>query len=161
MHIVLIVSKNGMAIYYFGYGSNLSSAMMREWCPEHRLVGKAHLRDWALAFTRFSERWQAGVADIIQQTGAQVWGALYAVSTSDLEALDRKESNGVYYQRIACTAYIDQQLYDAFTYVVIDKALDGIPISTAYRDTMLTGARELNLPTDYIAHIVNLPLQDA
>lgn len=148
-----------MAIYYFGYGSNMSSAMMQEWCPNHRLIGKAQLIGWKLAFTRLSQRWDAGVADIIESKNSVVWGGLYEISESDLIALDKKESNGKYYQRIECHAVADGQSYHAFSYVVIDKAVDAIPTSSAYRDTMLQGARELGLPDDYISKIINIPIK--
>ena len=148
-----------MAIYYFGYGSNMSSAMMREWCPNHRLIGKAQLIGWKLAFTRLSQRWGAGVADIVESKNSVVWGGLYEISESDLNALDKKEGNGKNYQRIECDTVADGQSYHAFSYVVIDKAVDAIPTSVAYRDTMLQGARELGLPDDYISKITNLPIQ--
>jgi len=147
-----------MAIYYFGYGSNMSSAMMKEWCPNHKLIGAGQLIGYKLAFTRLSGRWGAGVADVIEQENSLVWGGLYEISQSDLDALDVKEGNGNHYQRIECDVIADNQSYHAFTYVVIDKAPDGIPTAIAYRDTMLTGARELKLPDDYIQHIANLPI---
>lgn len=147
-----------MAIYYFGYGSNMSSDMMQAWCPKHRLIGAGRLIGRQLAFTRFSQKWGAGVADIVETENSSVWGALYEISASDLESLDVKEGNGSYYQRIECDVLLDNQSYHAFTYVVINKALDGIPTSVAYRDTMLTGARELALPEDYIQYIANLPI---
>lgn len=148
-----------MAIYYFGYGSNMSSAMMQEWCPNHRLIGKAELVDWKLAFTRLSQRWGAGVADIVEVKNSVVWGGLYEISESDLNALDKKEGNGKNYQRIECDAVADRQSYHAFSYVVIDKASNAIPTSIAYRDTILQGARELGLPDDYISKIANLPIK--
>lgn len=148
-----------MAIYYFGYGSNMSSTMMQEWCPNHKLIGKAQLIGWKLVFTRLSQRWKAGVADVIKSKNDVVWGGLYEISESDLVALDKKESNGVNYQRIECDALADNQNYRAFSYVVIDKAVEAIPTSPAYRDTMLRGARELGLPDNYISKIENLPIK--
>ena len=160
MLIVLTESKNGMAIYYFGYGSNLSSAMMREWCPDYKLIGAGELRGWALAFTGLSDRWGAGVADIIEQEHDTVWGGLYQISKAELASLDIKESNGKHYQRIECTVHIDKKAYHAYSYVVIEKSTTPIPTSQAYRDTMLAGACELGLPADYIAKIENLPIVD-
>ncbi|GAB5490760.1 MAG: hypothetical protein Phog2KO_09750 [Phototrophicaceae bacterium] len=147
-----------MVIYYFGYGSNLSSAMMRDWCPDYQLIGAGQLIGWELVFTRFSERWGAGVADIIQRKDSIVWGGLYQISEADLVSLDIKESNGQHYQRISCEVIVNDLSYKAFTYVVIDKSSKPIASSNAYRDTMLTGAQELNLPEAYIAKIANLPI---
>lgn len=147
-----------MPIYYFGYGSNMSAKMMQAWCSDYTLIGTAQLPDWKLAFTRLSKRWGAGVADIIEQAGETVWGGLYEISETDLTALDRKESNGVYYQRIHCSPVIGDTVYKAFTYIVIDKASQPIATSVAYRDTMLTGAKELQLPNYYIQHIASLPI---
>lgn len=147
-----------MVIYYLGYGSNLSSAMMQDWCPDYQLIGTGKLIGWELVFTRFSERWGAGVADIIQQEDSIVWGGLYKISVSDLASLDIKESNGKHYQRISCDVMVDSISYKAFSYVVIDKSNKPIPTSNAYKNTMLTGARELNFPEDYIEKIANLPV---
>ena len=147
-----------MVIYYFGYGSNLSSVMMRDWCPDYQLIGTGQLIGWELIFTRFSERWGAGVADIIQQENSIVWGGLYQISEADLVSLDIKESNGQHYQRISCDVIVDDVSYKAFSYVVIDKSNQPIPTSKAYKNTMLTGARELNLPEAYIEKITNLPI---
>lgn len=134
--------------------------MMREWCPDYKLIGVGELRAWALAFTRLSERWGAGVADIIPQDNITVWGGLYQISETDLASLDIKEGNGKHYQRIECTVLVGKQPYPAYSYVVIEKAPTPIPTSHAYRDTMLTGAKELGLPAEYITKIENLPLSD-
>lgn len=147
-----------MEIYYFGYGSNMSASIMKEWCPHHKLLGKAKLEGWALSFTRHSKRWQAGVADIVLQDNGVVWGALYKLTNTDLDALDRKEGNGRHYQRIQVRVECEDKQYSAFTYHVIKKLSNNIPTSIAYRDTMLTGANELSLPQNYIDKIASLPV---
>lgn len=80
---------------YFAYGSTLSPDQMAHRCPDSIFLGKATLRGY---------RWQInerGVANVVQtprgrqrqrrRGGDLVEGLLYAVSTSDERALDRRE----------------------------------------------------------------------
>lgn len=147
-------------IYYFGYGSNMSSSKMREWCADAVLIGAAKLRDYRLGFTRQSKRWGAGAADVLPSEGDVVYGALWQISDDDLIALDRKESNGVGYQRFNVTVYVDDKSYEAICYEVIDKHPTDLPTARAYRDLMLEGAHELRLPVEYISMLKALSIVD-
>ena len=64
---------------YFAYGSNLSIRQMRRRCPGSEVVGRARLPDYRLGFTRYATKRKGGVADIVPEPGAEVWGALYTV----------------------------------------------------------------------------------
>ena len=76
---------------YFAYGSNMSRAQMRARCPDHECLGKAVLNDHALCFPRTSPIRNCGVAGLVEQPGAQVWGVVYRLNERDLAALDRRE----------------------------------------------------------------------
>ncbi len=141
-------------MYYFAYGSNMAARVMAAHCPGYTLIGPACLNDYRLAFNRLSQKWGAGVADVVTSPGSQVWGVLYAIDGPCRDALDIKESYGVGYTRLDCTVQLaDQTTLTAFTYTVIDKLNTHVPPSDAYRSTMLEGAGEHGLPTDYIALI--------
>lgn len=149
-----------MAIYYFGYGSNMAAATMQAWCGDSRVVGMAQLKGYRLAFTRKSERWGQGVADVVRDEDGSVWGVLYEVSDGDLANLDKKEGNGHNYQRIAVEVLCDDAPCTAYTYEVIAKLPDDIPTSRDYKQTLLAGAYEMGLPAAYIVMLEALPIAD-
>src|SRR3990172_11142414 len=78
-------------LLYFAYGSNLDLRRFRRRCPAAAVVGRARLPDHQLSFTRYSRTSKGGVADIVPEPGAEVWGALYEVDEPCLAALDEYE----------------------------------------------------------------------
>lgn len=141
-------------MYYFGYGSNMAARVMKRVCPTHRLIGSARLDDYRLAFTRYSTSWGGGVADVVEKAGAHVWGRLYAIDTHCLSALDLKESYGTGYTRFECQVItLDERVYTAITYAVIDKFDGHIPPAPDYKATFLEGAVEADFPEVYMAFL--------
>jgi gamma-glutamylcyclotransferase len=144
--------------HYFAYGSNLASSIMAEWCPQARFVGPARLAGFRLAFLRRSARWKAGAADVVPADGEEVWGALYAVSPADLDALDRKEfvaDSG--YRRREVVVELAGEAVTAATYEVVDKARDELTPKAEYLAVMLEGAGERELPEHWLAELRGLP----
>jgi gamma-glutamylcyclotransferase len=135
---------------YFAYGRNMSAAAMRAACPDHRLLGRAELRDHRLAFRRRSARTGTGVADVVPTPGQSVWGALYEVDEQGLEALDRKEGRGWAYERRSVSVLLDGTPRDAFAYFVITPDAPHVEPSAEYLGALLEGARECGLPAAYI-----------
>src|SRR3990172_10463463 len=78
-------------VLYFAYGSNLDLVRFRRRCPGAVVIGRARLPDYQLAFTRYSRSERGGVADIVPQPGAVVWGALYEIDEACLGTLDEYE----------------------------------------------------------------------
>jgi cation transport regulator ChaC len=135
---------------YFAYGSNMSRAQMAERCPGAEALGPARLTGYALAFDRFSKRWDGYVADIVPHAGAETWGVLWRVTAAHLESLDRFEgvSSGAY-RRTAVEAETPAgERHTAVAYQVVEPAAPGLP-SVAYAATMARGASEHGLPDSY------------
>ncbi len=158
---------NGMAgILHFAYGSNLDSAQMRKRCPSNRVLEVAVLRNYTLAFTRFARRRGCGVADVVPELGAVVWGRLYELTQGDLDNLDQAEgANGTKtppaYHRL--TLMVEKggdpsQLVPAEVYVVPVADRGSYLPNQTYMDLILRGAREANLPPDYQAWLRSLPV---
>lgn len=136
---------------YFAYGSNMSPAVMGAACPRHRFLGRARLPGHRLAFTRRSVRTGTGVADVVADPEREVWGALYEISETDLESLDRKEGAGWAYERRQVSVLADGGAQcDAAAYIVITKAAEEIPPSAQYAEQLLGAARERGLPEAYV-----------
>ena len=142
---------------YFAYGSNLSQARLHENCPSARLEAIARLPGYRLAFTRRSERWGGGVADIRLDPAAEARGIVWRIDAAEGDALDRQE--GVHatpprYRRIEVAVTTEAgEVLDCLAYQVAEPQAGHIAPSAAYLETMLLGARAAGLPEAYIARI--------
>ena len=147
---------------YFAYGSNMSRAQMRERCPGHELIGKAVLMNHALCFPRSSPVRNCGVAGIVVQPGAEVWGVVYRLHDEDLAALDRREgydpskpAHVNRYNRMNVRALKDGAPLDCVTYIASAQPGRHVP-NAAYMAAIITGAEENGLPADYVAALRNI-----
>ena len=142
---------------YFAYGSNLSEARLHESCPSARLEATARLPGYRLAFTRRSERWDGGVADIRPDPGGEVQGVVWRIDSADGDALDRQEgvaASPPRYRRIeVAVTTAEGGVVDCLAYQVAEPQAAHIAPSAAYLETMLRGARSAGLPTGYLARI--------
>ena len=149
-------------LFYFAYGSNLCRVQMKERCPDMQVIARAVLPDHALVFPRRSDRRNCGVAGIVAHPGRVVWGAVYRLTLSDIDRLDAHEghvptrdpeANAYNKREIIVLRDGDQRnAIQAFTYVANVMPGQHIP-SADYRNTMLRGARDHQLPQHYIAQI--------
>ncbi|RMG39831.1 MAG: hypothetical protein D6719_12375 [Candidatus Dadabacteria bacterium] len=147
-----------MNLPYFAYGSNLSKKERHSSdLSGLRLLSPAILPDFALAFTRYSKKWQGGVSDIVARRGSHVPGALLKVEDSKtLEALDYKE--GYFKNSPEKSAYIrkeytvllpDGSMTRAFSYEVRDKE-SFIKPAESYFNTIKSGLRENRLSCEHL-----------
>ncbi len=151
------MSDSAAGFRYFAYGSNLSEARLHENCPSARLEAIARLPGYRLAFTRRSERWGGGVADVRPEAGAEVRGIVWRIADPDGDALDRQE--GVHatpprYRRIEVAVTNEAgAVLDCLAYQVVEPQAEHIAPSMAYLATMLRGGRAAGLPRAYLARI--------
>ena len=142
---------------YFAYGSNLSGARLHESCPSARLETTARLPGYRLAFTRRSERWGGGVADIRPDAGTEVQGVVWRIDGADGDALDRQEgvdATPPRYRRIEVdVTTAEGEVLNCLAYQVVEPQAPHIAPSAAYLDTMLRGARAAGLSGAYVARI--------
>lgn len=143
---------------YFAYGSNLSRTRLHLHAPSAQLVSIARLADYRLAFSIESKRsWLGGVGDILPAPGDEVWGALWVIAPEHSRHLDEQE--GVFrdppaYRRITVEVTTPAgDLVRCRCYQVVTPDPGGFPPSPAYKDTIVTGARELALPAPYLARL--------
>ena len=138
-------------VHYFAYGSNMRSSQIQERCPGARLVGPARLLGHALDFTRWSDRWGGGVADVIAAADRETWGGLYVVTQRDLDELDKLEGHPMHYERRTLPVEpITGAPVEAWVYVVVAKVPRVLP-TRAYWQAIVEGALDCGLPDDYIA----------
>ena len=144
-------------MYYFAYGSNLSSNFIRDYTPGAAFVMKADLPNYKVEFRHYSENMHGGISSIIETPGTLVKGVIYDVPESELEALDVLESvpEGVYRRDRYIVLGEDDQWHRADLYRVSTPTGPYTP-STSYVDFMIEGAREHGLDADYIEQLVTI-----
>jgi gamma-glutamylcyclotransferase (GGCT)/AIG2-like uncharacterized protein YtfP len=130
----------------------MAEDVMSAWVREHRFIAPARLEHFRLLFLRRSIRWKAGAADIVPDEGAATWGALYELSTEDLDALDAKEftTAGGYQRRTVEVNTQDGKRHRATTYEVIEKEPHELAPKPEYLDLLIRAATERGLPRDWI-----------
>ncbi|GAB6936033.1 gamma-glutamylcyclotransferase [Calditerricola yamamurae] len=130
---------------YFAYGSCMNQADLARSEPRAVYVGPAVLRNFRLAFSRYSFSRGGGVADIVRALGEWVEGVLYEVP--DFELLDRREGAPLFYRRRRVRVYpkaLGGRWRWAWTYEVVDKAPVEIAPSPEYAQLIWEGASVLS-----------------
>jgi len=140
---------------YFAYGSNMDLEQLADRCPSAKFQHVAVARGYRLAFTRFSQKRQCGVADLILDMGSEVWGAVFKIGAPDVTKLDRSEGAHLTppaYRRVPLevSRAADGESVHAFTYEVVAKAAEHVKPNTVYLGLMVGGAVRWGLPQQYI-----------
>ena len=137
---------------YFAYGSNLKLRQFQRRCPGSTVAGRARLPCYRLAFTRYWTKRKGGVADIVAEPEAEVWGVLYDVDDEGMASLDAFEGVPRAYRRETVTVTDDEGVErEAETYIA-NKTGEFAP-GREYLDLIVTGGREHGLPDEYIRSV--------
>ena len=146
-------------MYYFAYGSNMNPEIFKTYCPTAIAITHIRLKGYRLAFTRKSQKWDGGVADLVESKYFSVWGVIYEITDeSEIEHLDKKEGLGRAYKKeiLNKVKHQDGSDYDFFTYTVIEKSSEEILPSQKYIDAIITGATSHKLPESYLNFLVHI-----
>ncbi len=142
-------------MYYFAYGSNMSIEQMRErGCETAKLIGPSRLEGYRFVFSGSSPNWSMkGTANIIEDKGSEVWGALYEVDEDCLQKLDKFEHVPERRNR-NIVRIIDNhdKPYDAVVYTLNDDLVENTP-SDGYYNQVVTSAKDIGLPDEYLKTI--------
>lgn len=116
----------------------------------HRMIGKAKLADYKLAYNAYSTVRQGGVLDIEQCEGNHVIGILYDLSEEALRRVDIRE--GSLYERIIVEVNIDNRKVRAYTYIVKKKMKTKANIE--YSGIVYKAMIEHEFPIEYVNDFV-------
>jgi gamma-glutamylcyclotransferase (GGCT)/AIG2-like uncharacterized protein YtfP len=151
----------------FAYASNMNWDQMRRRCPSSRFVGNAVLRDHKLAFTRKSFNRDSGVADVVAEDGAHVWGVVFEIADLDVGKLDAwegfkpgRDKNS--YDRHECVVFLDgedQRPLTVFAYFGNPQPNPPLP-NAAYKSLILAGARFWRLPQEYVSELEQIEVSE-
>jgi len=157
-------------MYYFAYGSNMSSAQMKNRETDASFVCTGFIKGYSLRFHKRSDD-KSGKADA-WRTGNDadvVWGVVYEVSEAGIGSLDKCEGvQGGHYERVEIKVTVPDGAQhglgseiDAMIYLALPAMIDsGLLPSAEYRDVVLQGAREHNLPPEYIQSIAAIDVKN-
>jgi hypothetical protein len=143
---------------YFAYGADLNPSRMAQNAPGHRSLGVARLKDWWIAFPRYSPTERSAIIGLVRQPGAVVWGALYELPDSDIPILDSIfgfDPNGPprLNEHVRCDVEVERygrpHPVVADTYVVVPDN-EGSQPTASYMAMLLDGARYHGLPRAYL-----------
>lgn len=139
-------------MYYFAYGSNMSTLRLKQRTASARPVARARLPGHRLAFHKFSKVDLSGKCDIPQSDDPEhyVIGVVFEIDPREKTLLDSIEGLGKGYEIKEVTVIGENNnRYRAFAYYAtkIDSRLK--PYHW-YKEHVLRGAREHGFPIDYI-----------
>ncbi|MGH6964303.1 MAG: gamma-glutamylcyclotransferase family protein [Phenylobacterium sp.] len=142
---------------YFAYGSNMSTARLRERMPSCKPLGLATLPGHALRFHKRSVD-GSGKCDAFAVDGADsVIGVLFSFDPTERAALDKAEGLGNGYEHATVTVINGEgRRRKVLTYLATpDHIDDSLKPYGWYKDLVLAGATEHGLPKDYIADCIS------
>ncbi|KID73179.1 uncharacterized protein G6M90_00g087380 [Metarhizium brunneum] len=100
--VMTVTPEDRHEILYFAYGSNLSTAQMRQRCPYSTPIGLGRLDGWTWLV---NERGYANVVRAASGGGScGVYGLLYLLPPQDEERLDACEGVPWAYEKVTCDA---------------------------------------------------------
>jgi len=137
---------------YFAYGSNLSSARLRERVVSARALGPARIAGYRLALDKRGAD-GSGKANLARDPGARVWGVVYSIEVEHWERLDACEPG---YGRVEVEVWTPERSLVAETYLARVRTDDPVAFDW-YKRLILEGAREHGLPADWIETLAALP----
>jgi len=135
---------------YFAYGSNLDEGQIKFRCPDSKPKFKARLDGFRLDFTRYSPKWQGGVADVVDDPGSLLWGFVYDLTKDDLKKLDDYEEG--YYKEKINVIYRKKNI-EVYIYKVINKQ-PYIQPSEKYINLIIKSAKKYRFHKHYIKFLM-------
>ena len=140
---------------YFAYGSNMLTKRLHaaNRAPSAVAVGIGFVNGRRLTFDKVSSD-GAGKCDIEASgnSACRVYGVLFELAESDKPQLDRAEGLGKGYREENVEVVTSSGLRNAFTYVATAKNPTLVPYHW-YKDLVLAGATEHDLPEAYIERL--------
>lgn len=143
-------------VVYFAYGSNMSTARLRERMPSCRPLGVATLPGHTLRFHKRSVDRSGKCNAFATGNEDSVIGVLFSFDPAERAALDRAEGVGNGYEHATVTVVNDKgRRRKVLTYLATpDYIDDSLKPYGWYKEFVLEGGREHGLPPGYIAEYI-------
>ncbi|BBB89788.1 MAG TPA: gamma-glutamylcyclotransferase [Methylomusa anaerophila] len=151
--------------HYFAYGINMNNEQVRQIDIHPQVLNIARLPGYRLGFYGYSAIWDGAVETIVADTGAELWGVLYALDFAECERLDewmdaRVDGAGNYFHYPVTVVDGRGRIEDALIYKKSSLG-NPKPPSAQYLDAIIRGAREKGLPAEYVMSLQSVASQPA
>ncbi len=143
-------------VVYFAYGSNMSTVRLRERMPSCKPLGIATLPGHALRFHKRSVDRSGKCNAFAADNQDNVIGVLFSFDPAERALLDRAEGIGNGYEHATVTVINDKgRRRKVLTYLATaDYIDDSLKPYGWYKDFVLAGATEHELPPEYVAEYI-------
>lgn len=155
---LLAAAHANSTVYYFAYGSNMYAGRLAERDVHAVNMGAAALPNYSMNYSKKSLD-RTGKCNIEPASGGMVYGVLFEVPVEDLRNIDKAEGallNPPHYVRKNVTVMWMGQEIQALTYVAQPHVIAAggfLAPSAEYAGFVVEGARQNDLPANYIAHL--------
>jgi gamma-glutamylcyclotransferase len=144
---------------HFAYGSNLSTAQLRDRIGEEfAFACVARLDGYRLTFDKRSSRDGSGKCNISRAPGHAVYGVVFEISDAGMAELDGSE--GGYHLETLPVQSISGDEVAACTYIADNPSAEPLRPTKRYLGVVLEGAREHKLPIEHIRSIETVETLD-
>jgi len=131
-----------VGLWYFAFGSNMSTRRMKRVIGSWDDARRAILRGYDVGFFAYSPQWGCGVLDLEEREGRDVPGVAYLIDEGRAAILDRYEGVPAIARRLHVRVEIEGiGEADAYTYTFANRRKFVQP-AKAYLDSVVSGLRE-------------------
>ena len=143
------------SVFYFSYGSNMSTRRLRERVPSATKIDIGILEEHELKFHKVGLKDGSAKCDVIAtgKTTDYVYGVVFNIREEEKPLLDQIEGLGNGYEVKQVLIKLENtSIIEAFTYCATNINRQLKPFDW-YKEHVLKGAKEHNLPIQYIREI--------
>lgn len=135
-------------IWYFAYGSNIKESQLKERRINPTEFGLGFIENYILKFNKESTD-GSGKANIEEKDGYKVWGVFYKISETDYLTLHEKFEKG--YDQVHLSGISENKIINSKSFMASPNRIENsLKPTEDYINTIIKGAKEKNLPIDYI-----------
>lgn len=151
-----MIEQKMKTFYYFAYGSNMYFRRLRSRTPSANRLHIGYVEGYRLTFNKKSSD-GSGKCDCekIDDATMRVFGVVYQINETDRHCLNNAEGLGKGYddKEVTIIPIDGSESLVAVTFVATNKRDDLKPYDW-YKEFVLRGAKENNLPQDYISTFI-------
>ena len=151
------MKKNDPRLKTFAYGSNLCWERLRHprRVPTSVPIAKARLDGWSVEISKYSQADHSGKANMAPTEGAYVWGVIYEFDADQKSRLDAEEGG----YTPAPMDIVDWRgaTHCGVLVYLANKTRTNLRAFDWYKAYILGGARQHDLPTEYLTLLEQLP----
>lgn len=132
------------SVWFFAYGWAMDKSLLKKVVGECGEPLKALLKGYRLSFDTYSPSWRGGVANIVEDPGSVVYGAVYRLSLEQISKLD--SVIGVPSQFARRKVLVDVEkigIVEAVTYVSTSSRGRFVKPSEQYLSVLIKGLKQL------------------